>query len=258
MSINRRLFLKVATVAGACCLMSGVSASSSDQQTVSVDKVIKGAEFKWGMLIDLEKCVGCNACTMACKEENGTPQGIDWNIVRSAVEDKPPNIEGSFLPIPCMHCENPPCVEVCIANATYRREDGLVIQNNRRCIGCRYCQVACPYGRRYFNWKEPDNSRANPAVEVRRRGLVEKCTFCIHRINNAYEKGLEPGKDQEVTPACVNICPTEARIFGNLKNKRSIISELVATYKAQPLLEHLLTLPQVYYILPRRRWPGFD
>jgi len=203
------------------------------------------------MMIDLDKCIGCQQCTRACKEENGTPPGIDWNIVRKSEEGHYPNVEGAFLPLPCMHCEDPSCVEVCPARATYQRADGLVVQDYKRCIGCRYCQTACPYGRRYFNWQEPDNSSRNPAVEPRMRGVVEKCTFCIHRLDAGLQAGLVPGSDPAATPMCVNVCPVRARVFGDLNDTEGPLAKMIARKKARPLREYLGTHPQVLYAPPR-------
>ena len=130
-----------------------------------------------------------------------------------------------FFSRPCLHCQDAPCVEVCPVQATYHREDGLVVMDYDRCIGCRYCEVACPYDARKFNWAE--RTDVNPyiptwgiaEVERRPRGVVEKCTFCIHRIDAGLATGLMPGVDRDATPACVNACPVGARIFGNLKDR---------------------------------------
>jgi Fe-S-cluster-containing dehydrogenase component len=148
---------------------------------------------RWGMVIDLDKCTACQACVVACKAENNVPIGdeeeqrggrqIAWmDIVVKRLEDGE-----AFLPRPCMHCDQPPCVAVCPVGATYRREDGIVDQDYNRCIGCRLCMVACPYGVRYFNWHAPEwpetyRNYLNPTVPVRPAGVVEKCTFCVHRI----------------------------------------------------------------------------
>jgi len=163
---------------------------------------------KWGMVIDLDKCTGCQSCTIACWQENNIPHGspkeqaqrreIYWNRVLAVSRGQYPNARIELIPMPCMHCENPPCVTVCPVKATYRREDGIVIQNFRRCIGCRYCLVACPYNARSFNFKDqvaeeyhrpdppPDRGSREPwPFPNRTRGVVEKCTFCFHRIDRA-------------------------------------------------------------------------
>ena len=119
---------------------------------------------RWGMVIDLDKCTGCQACTIACKEENNVPYGSPeenkrrlvpyWNKVIAVSNGEYPSVNVEMIPMPCMHCDNPPCVQVCPAKATYLREDGIVVQNYRRCIGCKYCIAACPYGVRNFNYKD--------------------------------------------------------------------------------------------------------
>ena len=130
---------------------------------------------RWGMVIDLDKCVGCQACSVACKSENNVPHGspeeqrlrrdIYWNKVIAATSGRYPLTNTQLISMPCMHCDNPSCVTVCPAKATYKREDGVVIQNFRRCIGCKYCIVACPYGVRNFNYKEPQEQEySRPAL----------------------------------------------------------------------------------------------
>ena len=163
--------------------------------------------------------------------------------------------------MPCMHCEEAPCVTVCPAKATYRREDGIVVQEFRRCIGCRYCIVACPYGARNFNFKDqveeeyhrPDppparESRGPWPFPHRIRGVVEKCTFCFHRIDKGLREGQKIGVD--VVPACVEACPTKARTFGDLDDPNSEVSRLLATRTSIRLREDMGTHPKVFY-LPR-------
>jgi Fe-S-cluster-containing dehydrogenase component len=177
-----------------------------------------------------------------------------WNIV---VEEKGTAGNTFFFSRPCLHCEHAPCVEVCPVRATYHREDGLVVMDYDRCIGCRYCQVACPYDVRRFNWaKRTDENVYIPTwgiaeVERRPRGVVEKCTFCIHRIDAGLEKGLMPGEDYDATPACVNICPVGARTFGNLNDPESAVSKEIEANAILRLREDLGTNPNVYYIPPK-------
>jgi Fe-S-cluster-containing dehydrogenase component len=148
-------------------------------------------------------------------------------------------------------------VEVCPVKATYHRDDGLVVMDYDRCIGCRYCEVACPYDARRFNWKA--YTEENPyiptwgiaEVERRPRGVVEKCTFCIHRIDEGLANGLMPGEHPEATPACVNICPVGARTFGNLNDPESKVSQVLAVNATIRLREELGTDPNVYYIPPK-------
>jgi Fe-S-cluster-containing dehydrogenase component len=212
------------------------------------------SNYHWGMVIDLDKCIGCEYCLRACCATNDVNLDKPWNIV---VPDKTSTGQSFFFSRPCLHCQDAPCVEVCPVKATYRREDGLVVMDYDRCIGCRYCEVACPYDARKFNWEA--RSDVNPfiptwgiaEVERRPRGVVEKCTFCIHRIDAGLTKGLKPGTDLEATPACVNICPVKARTFGNLKDPKSDISLLIAANPAFVLREELGTEPSVYYIPPK-------
>jgi Fe-S-cluster-containing dehydrogenase component len=210
--------------------------------------------YHWGMVIDLDKCIGCEYCQRACCATNDVAVGMAWNIV---VPEKTRTGHTFFFTRPCLHCQDAPCVEVCPVKATYRREDGLIVMDYARCIGCRYCQVACPYDARRFNWQA--RTDANPYIPTwgiaevprRPRGVVEKCTFCIHRIDARLEKGLEPGVDREATPACVNICPVGARAFGNLKDANSPVAKLIAENTTFVLSEQLGTEPSVFYIPPK-------
>lgn len=211
-------------------------------------------EHHWGMLINLDLCIGCEYCTRACSAANDVAVDKPWNIV---VEEKTSAGHIFYFSRPCLHCQSAPCVEVCPVGATYHREDGVVVMDYDRCIGCRYCQVACPFDARKFNWTE--NREENPyvptygvpEVERRPRGVVEKCTFCIQRLDNALQSGLVPGENPEVSPACVNICPVEARVFGNLNDPESRISKMIADNPVLRLREDLGAEPSVYYIPPR-------
>ncbi len=211
-------------------------------------------EYHWGMLINLDTCIGCEYCLRACSAINDVSTDKPWNIV---VEEKTSTGSTFYFSRPCLHCQNAPCVEVCPVGATYHREDGLVIMNYDRCIGCRYCQVACPYDARKFNWEARSDENpyvptfGTPEVDRRPRGVVEKCTFCVHRIDAALKSGRIPGEDPEANPACVNICPVGARTFGNLKDPNSNISRLLAANPAIRLREELGAEPSVYYIPPK-------
>lgn len=211
-------------------------------------------EYHWGMVIDLDRCIGCEYCLRACTATNDVNSDKTWNIV---VAEETASGHPFFFSRPCLHCQNAPCVEVCPVKATYHREDGLIIMDYDRCIGCRYCEVACPYDARKFNWEA--RSDVNPYIptwgiaEVARRprGVVEKCTFCVHRIDDGLSKGLEPGVNMEATPACVNICPVGARSFGNLKDPDSPVSVLIANNPTLRLRDELGTETSVYYIPPK-------
>ena len=231
---------------------------------------------KWAMVIDLDKCVGCQACSLACKSENNVPFGspdeqrrrldIFWHKVIAASKGEYPNATTEIIPMPCMHCEHPSCVSVCPAKATYQREDGIVMQNFRRCIGCKYCIVACPYGARSFNYKEQENEEYQrhdlpPDLGLsfetyigpwpyhhRTHGVVEKCTFCFHRIDQGLKQGKRIGID--VVPACVEACPTVARAFGDLDDPKSNVSQLLASRDSFRLRPEFGTKPKVVY-LPR-------
>ena len=231
----------------------------------------KGISPRWGMAIDLDRCTGCGACSVACRTENNIPligpepelrgAEIQW----MALLEQPAQAErpGERLPLPCMHCDNPPCVKVCPVNATYQTDEGIVAQIWDRCIGCRYCEVACPYGRRYFNFIEPEwpesyTNYLNPDVATRPLGVVEKCTFCTHRIRRAKEEArveertLED-KDVQRLPACAEACPAQAIVFGNLADEKSEVARQSASPRAFRLLEHLGTRPKVTYLSRDRR-----
>ena len=230
---------------------------------VSQAAVMPAAKKRFAMVVDLRKCIGCEACTVACKMENNEPTAfvdnshrIAWQEVLKKRKGDYLSVEYEFLPRPCMHCEDPSCVKVCPVAATYQNEDGLVLQRYERCIGCRYCAVACPYGVRYFNWDSPKFSaqrqdNINPLVPIRNKGIMEKCTFCSHRIELAKEKADKENrelKDGEVVPACVEACCNKARFFGDLNDPESEVSKLARSAGAFKLLEELGTNPKTIYL----------
>jgi Fe-S-cluster-containing dehydrogenase component len=204
---------------------------------------------RWAMVIDLDKCTGCQACTMACRLENNQPfagqeqadlgRAIFWQEVLVEVEGEYPNVRATIIPRPCFHCEDPPCVKVCPVGATYQDEEqGLVLQRYERCIGCRYCAVACPYGVRYFNWYEQEwpesfEQYQNPDIPIRPKGVIEKCTYCVHRLG---------------IPACVQACSSAARFFGDLDDPESEVTKLAHSPRAIRLLEDLGTEPKCIYL----------
>lgn len=224
---------------------------------------------RWGMVIDLDRCTGCGSCEVACKSENNiatvSPKEADggrafaWMKVMTEVEGEFPNTTMRFLPRPCMHCDNPPCVKVCPVAATYINDEGIVGQIYPRCIGCRYCANACPYTVKYFNWFAPEWPAAereylNPDVSVRPKGVIEKCTFCHHRLQRAREEARAQGRElseEDYQPACAEVCPTGAIVFGDLENPRHRVHALKQDPRAMRLMEELGTEPKVYYLAPQ-------
>jgi len=195
---------------------------------------------RYGMVMDLRVCVGCQACMVACSTENHTPF---WNDkFRTKVEDITkgayPDVQRIFLPRLCMHCENTPCLNACPTGATYMTEEGIVKVNYDRCIGCFACMIACPYDARYAYEKEDVEHAETLYGEDSSHPLphVDKCTFCDHR--------LAEGR----LPACVETCPTGARIFGDLDDPESEVYHLSVSGVAKPLRPELGTAPKVFYI----------
>lgn len=197
----------------------------------------------YGMVIDLKRCVGCTACMIACRAENFTPAGIFLTKVLKGEKGVYPAARMTFLPLQCMHCKNPPCVRVCPVGATQQREDGIVVIDQQRCIGCRYCMQACPYGMRSFLATKAEyypgcNFTPYEVVggEKYAVGTVAKCNLCLHRL----ERGLEP--------ACVAVCPAQARRVGDLADPKSEINRLIAERGAFQLYPHFGTDPSIYYL----------
>ena len=198
----------------------------------------------YAMVIDLNTCVGCNACMAACAMENQTP--VWSNRWRTYVHDKEigtgDSVHRRFFPRLCNHCDNPPCVRACPTKATFKRKDGIVAMDYHRCIGCRFCMAACPYGMRSFNWRDPrpfiNRETYNKEFPTRMRGVVEKCNFCVER----QAKGLQP--------ACVDACGnTGAMVFGDLNDSHSEIRKVLKenfTIQRKPALG---TDPSVFYII---------
>lgn len=231
----------------------------------------------YGMIIDQQLCVGCAACTIACKAENNTPVGVNWCDKITSTQGTFPDVRFEYISTMCNHCENAPCVTACPTQAMYKDADtGLTLHNPNKCIGCKACVINCPYGvisvnwdKPHANWREGDRvaegcfspkelveevggdgtPHSNPERDVtypsvRPRGTVEKCTFCDHRL----AEGLEP--------ACVEACPSGARQFGDIDDPDSEVSKLMVKYGGRGLREELGTKPRVLYIReygPQRR-----
>jgi len=212
---------------------------------------------KWIMVIDLQKCIGCKACTVSCVAENNLPPGVVYRPVTEEEVGEFPNVRRKFVPRPCMHCDNPPCTPVCPVDATYKRPDGIVVIDYDVCIGCRYCIAACPYNARtadfgeYYEdgtpeimdyetrpfdeygkvWKREPGSHSSPI------GNARKCHFCVHRIENG------------ILPACVTTCLGGATFFGDYNDEKSLAHELIGSSRVMRLKEELGTEPKVYYLV---------
>jgi len=228
---------------------------------------------RWGMVIDLDKCTGCQACVVACAVENNLPcvepeqaalgRVVSWMDLMTTVEGEYPNVRIRYIPRPCMQCDDPPCIKVCPVSATYKNPDGLVGQIYPRCIGCRYCTNACPYTVKCFNWYAPEwpermENYLNPDVAIRPKGVVEKCSFCVQRLQKAKEQARVENRELregDYIPACVESCPSVAMYFGDLDDPNSKVASLADNARVFRLLEELGTEPKVYY-LREGEWHG--
>ena len=243
--MERRKFLKAsaaitAGAAGAYALplLTSLKAEALDAKAATSRRRI-------GMVIDLTKCPpGCTACVDACKQENNV--GTSGDRLRDVYRIRKVTIESSLaaggaqksVPLLCNHCDEPPCAQVCPIKATYKRDDGIVIVDPHRCMGCRYCLIACPYNARHFNFRE-SAGQPNPAYPKRRHGVAESCDLCAHLL------------DQGKAPACVAACAktgAKAICVGNLNDPASEIANLVRTRSVKRLREDLGTEPKVFYI----------
>lgn len=214
--------------------------------------------MRWGMVIDLKRCVGCYSCMISCKQENFLPPSYFWNRVLIGESGKYPNVRKLMYPVLCNHCKEAPCVDVCPTGATSKREDGIVLVNFDECIGCRSCLIACPYQQRSF--LDNDQTEYFPGqgltpydvlgkkLKNYQKGTVFKCDFCREKIDKALERSMKPGIDREATPACVLACPAKARYFGDLDDPESGVSCLIRDKKGFQLHPEFSTEPSVYYL----------
>jgi len=218
----------------------------------------------WGMAIDLDVCSACGACVEACLIENNIAvenplskgRQISWMNFLEFSDEVHNELKHGFVPRPCMQCENPICVSVCPVEATAKDSEGIVGQIYHRCIGCRYCMAACPYGSRNFNWSTPKwndtiKKSLNPDVSVRQKGVVEKCNFCHQRLKKVKERAIMENREfdpDEFVPACVQTCPTGAIIFGNIADPETEISKIIKSDRAFILYPKANTKPKVYYL----------
>ena len=244
--MDRRDLLKVAggtLLAGTSCAYAVRLLTASTAAPEGPDSEF--SKRKWGMVIDLNKCrPDCTACVQACGEENNVapPEDSRWDVhwIRKVTIDskaEPGTAKKSVLLL-CNHCDKPPCAQVCPVRATYKREDGIVIVDHHRCIGCRYCMIACPYNARFFNFKDNEHW-PNKDYPKRSHGVAEACTLCAHRL------------DVGEMPACVEACQKTgagAISVGDMNDPDSNVSKLISSHAVKRIREDLGTEPKVHYI----------
>lgn len=210
---------------------------------------------RYVMVADLRRCVGCQTCTASCRHANATPPGVQWRRVLDIESGTYPDVRRTFMPVGCMHCEDPPCMEVCPSTATRKRDDGIVTIDYDLCIGCAHCSTACPYQARY-KYTEQDFAYGDEGpvaseeqrMDKSRIGVSNKCTFCVDKIDAGTAKGLTPGVDPDATPACVNSCIANALHFGDIDDPHSNVSKLVKENEHFRMHEELGTGPGFYYL----------
>ena len=213
---------------------------------------------RYVMVADLERCVGCQTCTAACRHANATSPAVQWRKVLDVEAGTYPNVSRTFVPVGCQHCEDPPCMHVCPSTATRKRADGIVTVDYDLCIGCAYCDVACPYQARFkissprFAYGETAMQNEVARDDPRRIGVSQKCTFCSDRIDSGLANGLVPGLDSDATPACVNACIADALQFGDLNDPESNVSRLLREQSHFRMHDELGTEPGFYYLHDKR------
>ena len=213
---------------------------------------------RWGMVIDVHRCVGCYSCTITCRQEHFLPRNIYFNRVLITERGRYPAVNKVILPVQCNQCQEAVCVKVCPTGASSKREDGIVMVDGNKCTGCEYCVIACPYQMRtlYGDTKtEYFPQQGLTPYELLGKRLyshepdtILKCNFCLERIEKGLKQGLKPGKDREATPACVIICPARARYFGDLDDPEDEVSRMIVEKKAVPLHREFATEPSIFYI----------
>ncbi len=214
--------------------------------------------MRWGMVIDLNKCAGCYSCQISCKAEHALPPDVFWARCLISERGAYPAVTKQILPVLCNHCKEAPCLKVCPTGATNRRDDGIIYVDYDKCMGCRYCVIACPYQHRTFlsdsnKGYHPEEGLTELEVMTRRlyplqEGTVVKCNFCMERVSEGLMRGLKPGVDREATPVCVINCPANARYFGDLDDPSSEVASLVKVKKGTTLHHEYGTDPSVYYL----------
>ncbi|MBM3150689.1 MAG: 4Fe-4S dicluster domain-containing protein [Chloroflexi bacterium] len=223
---------------------------------------------KWGLVVDQDLCTGCQACVTACAMENNIPfvgeedtaygRAMHWIRLERFWEGEYPEVKATpFQAVMCQQCGSAPCEPVCpVFASVHSQNEKLNVQVYNRCVGTRYCANNCPYVARTFNWRdydrpEPLNNQLNPDVTVRRRGIMEKCTFCVQRIRMTEDQARADGRevyDGEIEPACVQACPGEALVFGRIDDPQSAVSKRMKNGRAVKLLEELGAQPRVTYL----------
>lgn len=255
--------LKIGASSLAVAMGSGlITETANGLGAITFEKTIK-RRFRYGMVIDTRRCVGCKACMVACKAENKTPPGVSYTVVVEEALEQREDQKPLFMTKPCFHCENPPCVDVCPVSATYKREqDGIVVVDYDRCIGCRYCITGCPYGARYFDFgdnyaqvSDMTDFAKVPSPEYnqfrgRKKGQspvgnVRKCTFCVHLQDKDGKYSRQEGR----WPSCAKTCTGHAIFFGDFNDRESEVSLLLRERNAIRLKEELGTNPNVHYLL---------
>lgn len=214
--------------------------------------------MRWGMVVDLSRCVRCYACLAACRIEHFLPIGMFWpKLVALETGGDKPSV--STYSVRCNQCQKAPCVDVCPTGATSRRADGIVLVDQNKCVGCRYCVIACPYQNRTFLSRDKntgffpgrvqtDFEKAGKRLYPHQNGTTEKCNFCAERIDAGLADGLTPGVDRAATPACVNTCPPRALTFGDLDDPASPVSRLISEKHGVQLHPEYDTDPSIYFI----------